>query len=160
VPNTGPLRSTIIDAPQFQKLLCHFIPHLQIQFENNVPIFNLLFKKGDRKDKQVMDFEEFIVIFEILWRGTILEQFTLFFELLHTTDDRLTKAQFRTLLDVLYRMTYSGNTLWEQNSLRLEMFVDIVYESLKGHQDTLCYTDFEEMILKNDLLLNNFWEGM
>jgi len=159
VSDTVSLRSTLIDSTQFQKLLCYFIPHLEEKYSLNAPIMLLLFKRGDQKDKQVMNFEEFIQIFEILWRGTPVEQFNLCYSILHNTLDNITKAQFRSLVNVIYRMTFAGSTPWEQNALRIDMFVDIVYESLKGHQESLTYTELAEMILDKGLLAD-FWKGM
>jgi len=152
-------KSSLIDCTQFQKLLYYFFPHLEFESEKIEPILFLLFKRGDRKDKQLMDFEEFIDVFEILWRGSIFEQFNLCYSILYSSEEKITKDQFHTMVHILYKLTYSGSTPWDQNSIRLEMFVTILYESLDGHKDSLTYDQLFAFLTEKNLL-EDFWKQL
>jgi len=147
------LKSDSIDITQFKTLFYHHFPHLETANDSNEPILNMMFKK---KKRELMGFEDFIELFALIWRGTLTQKFLFVYSLIHTNEQQITKPNFRTVLDVLYRVSFAGTTEWEHNSLRLDMFVDIVFESIKGHQDKLDYLQFEEMILKTNVL-EDFW---
>jgi len=152
--DTSAGKSDCLDVVQFRQLIYHHIPYLETETDKNEPILKLLYKMGTKN--QLMTFEEFNNLVAEMSRGTLLKKFNLCFDLLHSRTDKLTKPAFRTVLDILYRISFAGSTEWEQNSLRLDMFVDIVFESIKGHQDNLDYSQLAEMILVSNVL-DDFW---
>jgi len=157
--DTHLLKNHLIDMTRYENLIYYFLPHLEKQKVHVEPILYLLFKRGDRKDKQIMNFEEFIDRFEILWRGSLIEQFEACFFLFFTHTDAIAKENFKYLVYLLYRITFTGSTSEEEIKCRLDIFADVIYESLKGHQETFTYNELIEMFQDRDLLVD-FWQQL
>jgi len=153
------LRTSLIEFPQFQKLIYHFIPHLLKQSEHVDSILMLFFKRGDRKDKQVMNFEEFISILELLWRGSLFDHFTAYFFLFFTKEDSIAQENFKYLINLLYRFTFTGDTSEDEFWYRLDILVDVIFNSLRGPHDSYTYDELIEMFKGSDFLVS-FWQQL
>jgi len=122
-------------------------------------ILMLLFKRGDRKDKQVMNFEEFISILELLWRGSLFDHFTAYFCLFFTKEDSIAQENFKYLINLLYRFTFTGDTSEDEFWYRLDILVDVIFNSLRGPHDSYTYDELIEMFKGSDFL-ESFWQQL
>jgi len=143
-----------IDAIQFQDLIYRYVPNLVSAPERNSGIVALCFNTASKDG--IMTEEDFLRIFTIMSNGSLVEQFDFCFHLICPRDGTIKKSEFRSVLDILHRIAFNENTSMNVVSSRLDLFVEIVFEKLRGHQETLTSAQVKEMILGTHLL-EGFW---
>jgi len=143
-----------IDAEQFQQLIYNYVPQLGSSPERNAGIVALCFNSASKEG--VIVEEEFLKIFAILYKGSLVDQFNFCYNLICPHSEDIKKAEFRSVLDILLRISFEGDTPPNVIYKRLDTLVEIVFEKLRGHQDILNYTQIKEMIL-DQFLLEGFW---
>lgn len=79
--------------------------------------------------------------------------------MLHQPGDLIPKHEFRSMLDILYRISYSGQAPFELNSKRINDLVDMVYDALAPHPPPLNMGELKKILFDKDLF-SDFWAGL
>jgi len=143
-----------ISLEQFIELMFQHLPHIKTLSDGKSGVV-ILFFRNEHTDDFLCEVS-FMKLLSIIAKGSLSEQFELCCQKICTNPDNVVKADFRGVLDVLYRIAYTGTASYDACAKRLDTFSEIVYEKLRGHQDSLSTEKLKELIL-DTRLLDNLW---
>jgi len=138
-----------INQEQFIELIFQYIPHIKILCDGKPGTVIMFFRH--LCNGELLSEEDFMKLLSILAKGSLPEQFLLCIEIICPYTD-VSKSDFRGVLDVLFRIAYTGSGNYNVCSKRLDTFTEIVYEKLRGHKDDLSIEKLKELILDTHLL--------
>lgn len=143
----------LLDFTTYSKLLAQLLPHLANG--KAIGVLHLMYQLGDRPDKKFMTFEEFLPTYAVIARGNIKQQLKFCFSLIHVDGQFIDQQKFRTVLELLYRISYDGEVAEDKNLLKLDRFTKTVFQVGGQGIGALKIEDFSQTFA-----LEEFWTSL